>query len=127
MAIAAETKEWPRRHRRLTWTRIGRASVPYLLILPVIGVIGAVLGYPLYSLVRLSFQQYGLFELIRHAGVSVGLKNFSSVLHDQIFWHALLRTVVFTIVNVGLTIVLGTSLAMLLLRLSPWVRILLTS
>ena len=127
MAIAAETKEWPRRHRRLTWTRAGRGAVPYLLILPVIAVIGAVLGYPLYSLFRLSFQQYGLFELIRHAGISVGFKNFSSVLHDQVFWHTLLRTVVFTVVNVAFTIVLGTALAMLLLRLSPWVRILLTS
>jgi N,N'-diacetylchitobiose transport system permease protein len=127
MAIAAETKEWPRRHRRLTWTRISRGSVPYLLIFPVVGVIGAVLGYPLYSLVRLSFQQYGLFELIRHAGISIGFKNFSSVLQDHVFWHTLLRTVVFTVVNVALTMVLGTALAMLLLRLSTWVRILLTS
>src|ERR1700709_2079944 len=111
MAIAAETKGWPRGHRGLTWSRAGRASVPYLLILPVVGVIAAVLGYPLYSLVRLSFQQYGLFELIRHAGISIGLKNFTSVLQDQVFWHTLLRTVVFTVVNVGLTIVLGTALA----------------
>src|ERR1700709_1869462 len=110
MAIAAETKGWPRGHRGLTWSRIGRGSVPYLLILPVLGVIGAVLGYPLYSLVRLSVQQYGLFELIRHVGIPVGLKNFSSVLHDQVFWHTLLRTVVFTVANVSLTVVLGTAL-----------------
>jgi N,N'-diacetylchitobiose transport system permease protein len=95
--------------------------------MPVLGVIGAVLGYPLYSLVRLSFQHYGLFELIQHAGQSVGLKNYSSVLHDQVFWHTLLRTVVFTVANVGLTMVLGTALALLLLRLSNWVRVLLMS
>jgi N,N'-diacetylchitobiose transport system permease protein len=93
----------------------------------VLAVIGAVLAYPLYSLVRLSFQHYTLFELIRHAGQSVGLANFTSVLHDQVFWHTLLRTVIFTIANVGLTMVLGTGLALLLLRLSTWVRILLTS
>jgi N,N'-diacetylchitobiose transport system permease protein len=127
VAIAAETTTWSRQRRRLTWGRVARGSVPYLLILPVLGVIGAVLGYPLYSLVRLSFEQYGLFELIRHAGTSVGLKNFSSVLHDQVFWHTLLRTIIFTIANVGLTIVIGTGLALLLLRLSTWVRILLTS
>jgi N,N'-diacetylchitobiose transport system permease protein len=127
VAIAAETSTWSRQRRRLTWGRVARGSVPYLLILPVLGVIGAVLGYPLYSLVRLSFQQYGLFELIRHAGTPVGLKNFSSVLHDQVFWHTLLRTIVFTIANVGLTIGIGTGLALLLLRLSTWVRILLTS
>jgi N,N'-diacetylchitobiose transport system permease protein len=127
MAIAAETTSWSRRRRRLTWGRVARGSVPYLLILPVLAVIGAVLAYPLYSLVRLSFQHYQLFELIRHAGQSVGLKNFSSVLHDQVFWHTLLRTVIFTIANVGLTMVLGTGLALLLLRLSTWVRIVLTS
>jgi N,N'-diacetylchitobiose transport system permease protein len=101
--------------------------VPYALIVPVVVAIGAILGYPLYSLVRLSFQHYGLFELIRHQGQSVGLRNFSSVLHDAVFWHTLVRTIVFTAVNVGLTMVLGTAFALLLVRLSSWARILLTS
>src|SRR5579872_4758354 len=126
MTLAAEVSG-PRRRRRLSWSRVGRASVPYGLILPVLLIIGAILAYPLYSLVRLSFQQYGLFELIAHHGVSVGLKNFDAVLHDQVFWHALLRTVVFTVANVGLTTVLGTLVALLLLKLSPWVRVVLTS
>jgi N,N'-diacetylchitobiose transport system permease protein len=127
MAIAAETTPWSRQRRRLTWGRVARGSVPYLLILPVLVVIGAVLGYPLYSLVRLSFQHYGLFELIQHVGQPVGFANYSSVLHDQIFWHTLFRTIVFTAANVGLTMVLGTLLALLLRRLSGWVRVLLTS
>jgi N,N'-diacetylchitobiose transport system permease protein len=94
--------------------------------LPVVAVLGAILGYPIYSLVRLSFQRYGLFELIQHHGVYIGLRNFSSVLHDSVFWHTLLRTVVFTVANVGLTMVLGTLLALLLVRVSTWVRLLLT-
>jgi len=69
------------------------------LILPVLVVIGVILGYPLYWLVKLSTQRYGLFELIRHQGVSVGLHNYGSVLHDGVFWRTLLRTVVFTAVN----------------------------
>jgi N,N'-diacetylchitobiose transport system permease protein len=104
-----------------------RGSVPYLLVAPVVGAIGLVLGYPLTNLVRLSFQKYGLFELIKHHGTWIGLDNFSSVLHDQVFWHTLVRTVVFTIANVGLTMVLGTLLALLLLRVSTAVRILLMS
>jgi N,N'-diacetylchitobiose transport system permease protein len=126
-AIAAETIPWSRRRRRLSWSHVGRKSVPYALILPVLGVIGAILGYPLYNLVRLSFQHYGLFELIRHSGQSIGLKNYGSVLHDAVFWHTLWRTVIFTVANVGLTMVLGTLLALLLVRISPWVRLLLTS
>ncbi len=104
-----------------------RTSVPYLLILPVVGAIAVILGYPLYNLVRLSFEKYGLFELIRHSGTSVGLGNYSSVLHDSVFWHTLVRTAVFTVVNVGFSIGIGTLLALLLVRVSAAVRILLTA
>lgn len=89
--------------------------------------IALILGYPLYFLVRLSLQQYGLFELIRHKGIDVGLANYRSVLHDQIFWHTLVRTVVFTAANVGLTMVLGLLIALLLVRVSKPVRLLLSS
>jgi N,N'-diacetylchitobiose transport system permease protein len=106
--------------------RLSRGSVPYLLVLPVVAVLAAILGYPVYSLVRLSLQRYQLFELLRHQGVYIGLHNFGSVLHDPVFWHTLLRTVVFTAVNVGLTIVGGTLIALLLVRVSTWLRLLLT-
>ena len=101
--------------------------MPYLLILPVVVAMAAILGYPIYSLVRLSLQHYTLFELIQHKGQWIGLDNFRSVLHDAVFWHTLLRTIVFTVANVGLTMVLGTLLALLLVRVSSWVRILLTA
>jgi N,N'-diacetylchitobiose transport system permease protein len=101
--------------------------VPYALIAPVVVTIALILGYPLYYLVRLSLQQYGLFELIRHKGVGVGLANYRSVLHDQIFWHTLVRTIVFTAANVGLTMVLGLLIALLLVRVSKPVRLLLSS
>ncbi len=88
---------------------------------------GAILGYPIYQLFRLSLQRYGLFELIRHKGTYIGLHNFGLVLHDSVFWHTLVRTVVFTVANVGLTMVIGTLLALLLVRVSAWVRILITA
>jgi N,N'-diacetylchitobiose transport system permease protein len=102
-------------------------AVPYALIAPVVVTIALILGYPLYYLVRLSLQQYGLFELIRHKGVGVGLANYRSVLHDQIFWHTLVRTIVFTAANVALTMVLGLLIALLLVRVSKPVRLLLSS
>jgi N,N'-diacetylchitobiose transport system permease protein len=92
----------------------------------VVAVLVAILGYPVYNLVRLSLQKYQLFELLRHHGVYVGLHNFGSVLHDPVFWHTLLRTVVFTAVNVSLAIVGGTLIALLLVRVSTWLRLLLT-
>ncbi|HZQ82966.1 MAG TPA: sugar ABC transporter permease [Gaiellaceae bacterium] len=126
-ATAAGTLLGTSRRRRRVWGRIGRGAVPYSLIAPVVVVVGVILGYPLYWLVKLSTEKYGLFELIRHHGTSIGLANYRSVLHDQVFWHALLRTAVFTVANVGLTMVLGMLVALLLVRLSAWVRILVTS
>jgi N,N'-diacetylchitobiose transport system permease protein len=126
LAAAATASGWSRR-RRLTGRRLAAGAVPFLLVAPVVAVMGAILGYPIYNLVRLSTQKYGLFELLQHHGVGVGLHNFASVLEDPIFWHTLLRTVIFTVANVGLTMVLGTLLALLFVRVSAWVRVLLTA
>jgi N,N'-diacetylchitobiose transport system permease protein len=114
------------RRRPFSWRRVGRGSVPYLLVLPVVAILGAVLAYPIYYLVRISLENFDLFALVHGAGPYIGLSNFSSVLHDQVFWHTLLRTVIFTTVCVSLTIVGGTLIALLLKRLWTAVRILLT-
>jgi N,N'-diacetylchitobiose transport system permease protein len=118
--VAGARSNPPRRGRRLS-------LAPYGLILPVAAAVVLLLGYPIYKLVRISFEQYGLFELIQHKGHWIGLDNYRSVLGDHVFWDTVVRTVVFTIVNVGLTIVLGTLIALLLPRISRWVRILLTT
>jgi N,N'-diacetylchitobiose transport system permease protein len=127
-AVAAGAAPGPRRRRRrLSWSRVTRGSAPYLLVAPVVLVTGAILGYPVYKLVTLSLQRYGLEELIARQGHYIGLDNFGSVLRDPIFWHTLGRTAVFTVANVGLTMVIGTLLALLLLRVSRFVRVLLTA
>lgn len=127
MTVAAEATAHRSRRRSSRSKRLVHASVPYLLILPAVVVIAAILGYPLYKLVTLSFQQYGLPELIQRQGVWIGVDNYTSILQDEVFRRTLLRTVIFTIANVGLTIVLGTSIAFLLIRVSPWVRVVLTA
>ena len=126
-ALAAEAAFRPRRRRPFTLARAVRGAAPYLLILPVVATIAAILGYPLYHLARLSFQKYGLFELIAHHGTSVGWANYSSVLHDHVFWQVLVRTIVFTIANVALTMGIGTLIALLLTKVSSIVRVLLTA
>ena len=57
----------------------------------------------------------------------MGWANYSSVLHDSVFWHVLLRTIVFTVANVALAIGIGTLLALLLTKVSSVVRVLLTA
>jgi N,N'-diacetylchitobiose transport system permease protein len=96
------------------------------LIAPAVIVIVAILGYPVYFLVRLSFEQYGLTELIQHKGRWIGLHNFTTILSDGEFWRVVLRSVVFTAVNVGLTLVLGTLIAMLLKQLGSFMRMAIT-
>ncbi len=96
--------------------------MPYALIAPAVIVIVAVLGYPIYFLIRLSFQHYGLFQLIAHKGTSAGFDNFTTTLSDGQFWHVLLRTAIFTAVNVGLTLGIGTLIALLLKELGTFMR-----
>ena len=114
-----------RRRRPLSAARVAQGVAPYLLVLPVVVAIGAILGYPLYRLVTLSFQRYGLPELIQRHGSWIGLENYRSVLSDSVFWDTLVRTIVFTVVNVTLTMVLGMLIALLLVRVVAPVRIVL--
>jgi N,N'-diacetylchitobiose transport system permease protein len=127
VTVAAEAQAHRSRRRPSALRRGLRGSVPYLMILPVVAVITVILGYPLYKVVTLSFQQYGLFELIQRKGTWIGLDNYESVLTDEIFWRVLLRTVIFTAATVGLTMVVGTLIAFLLTRVSPWVRVVLSA
>jgi N,N'-diacetylchitobiose transport system permease protein len=99
---------------------------PYGLLAPAAVVLGAVMAYPLYLIGRLSFEKYGLFELIRHKGTWIGLDNYSEIIHDGQFWRVLAKTIAFTVVNVSLTMILGTAIALLLVRVSTVVRYMLT-
>jgi N,N'-diacetylchitobiose transport system permease protein len=116
-----------RRRRRSLGASAFRAFSPYLLLAPAALVIVAVLGYPLYLLTRLSFEQFGLAELITRRGTWIGLDNYSRIFHDHQFWTVLLRTVVFTVATVGPTMIFGTLIALLLTRLGRFMRLLLTS
>ena len=121
-AAIDRSRRWHLRRRRLT-----RGAMPYLLLAPTLIVLAGVLGYPIVDLVKLSFQQYGLFQLITHHGTYIGFANYTSVLSDPIFWHTLFRTITFAVVNVGLTMGLGMAIALLLVRVSTWMRLMLTA
>jgi N,N'-diacetylchitobiose transport system permease protein len=117
----------PARRPRRLGVRVSRGVVPYLLLAPAVAVIAAVLAYPLYLLGALSFQQYGLFELIRHEGKWIGADNYTAILGDSFFWRVLLRTMVFTAACVFFTMLFGTLIALLLAKLGGFMRLLLTT
>ena len=128
MASVAESEfRLASRRRRFSRRRFGQAAAPYVLLTPAAAAIGAVLAYPLYLLVKMSFQKYGLFELIRHQGRWIGTANYASIFHDGEFWRVVLRTIAFTTVCVSLTMVLGTAIALLLLQVGRFMRVALTT
>ena len=128
MASVAESEfRLASRRRRFSRRRVGQAAAPYVLLTPAAAAIGAVLAYPLYLLVKMSFQKYGLFELIRHQGRWIGTANYASIFHDGEFWRVVVRTIAFTAVCVSLTMVLGTAIALLLLQVGRFMRVALTT
>jgi N,N'-diacetylchitobiose transport system permease protein len=109
----------------------GSAGLPYLLILPAVLVLAAVAAWPLTKIVQLSLQKQesGKYALFHSGGSTpfVGLRNYTNVLSDSTFWTVLTRTVVFTVLNVVLSLLIGLAIAMLLNRVSTWARLTLTA
>ncbi|GIH92916.1 carbohydrate ABC transporter permease [Planobispora siamensis] len=108
----------PRRPRRL-W--------PYLLIAPT--VVGGVflLLYPLFRAATISFQHFRMGELIRGGAELVGLDNYRELLAGGEFWTVVLRTFVWTGINVVLIMGLSTAVALMLARLGRRMRLALMS
>ncbi|MFF4756027.1 carbohydrate ABC transporter permease [Streptomyces sp. NPDC002514] len=103
----------------------GGAGIPWLLLAPCLVILALVMGYPLVRLVTLSFQKFGQSQLWGfQPAESVGFDNFSKVLGDGEFWQVVLRTIVFAAGSVIFTMVLGMLVALLLQRVSGWVKML---
>lgn len=105
--------------------RRGAASAPYLLLLPALLVTAVLLGWPLVKNGLLSFQNLNPRQLILHLTEWKGFGNYQEVLESSDFWRVAGRSVVFTAVNVVLTMVLGTAIGLLLARLGRRMRLLL--
>ncbi|WP_037851944.1 carbohydrate ABC transporter permease [Streptomyces sp. NRRL S-340] len=101
----------------------GGAATPWLLLAPCLLVLALVMAYPLVRLVTLSFQKFGQPQLWGFQGAEwVGFDNFSKVLSDGDFWSVVVRTIVFAVGCVVLTMVIGMALALLQQRVSGWVK-----
>jgi ABC-type sugar transport system permease subunit len=98
--------------------RTRRRLVPYLLLLPSAAAIGLLLVWPATQLAVYSFQDYGLPQVTGAASTSwVGFGNFQQVLSDPEFWSSFRISVLFAVVVVPLTLVVGTLVGLLLNRL----------
>ncbi len=118
-----------KRRRRNARRRAG--NVPYLLVTPALVVIVLVAGWPLLKIITLSFQKQesGKYALFHNGGTTswAGFANYADALTSSTFWTVLWRTLVFTAVNVGLSLLIGIGLALLLNRVSRWARLVLVT
>ncbi|MFJ9150077.1 carbohydrate ABC transporter permease [Streptomyces sp. NPDC102270] len=99
------------------------SATPWLLLAPCLLILVLVLGYPMVRLVGLSFQKFGQSQLWGFQPAEwVGFDNFTGVLGDSEFWAVVVRTIVFAAGCVVLTMVAGMLIALLLQRVSGWVK-----
>lgn len=102
---------------------VPRSLLVYLPILPALFAFVVLLGYPVVLTFAISFQKMGLRELVQHTTVWIGFQNYVTIFNDPTFWTITVRTIAFTVVNVALTILIGTGVALLLGALSRWLRL----
>jgi N,N'-diacetylchitobiose transport system permease protein len=110
----------PVRRRR----RDGRAAVFYLA--PALILLAALLAYPIYQLVLISFYDYGQPQAAGTAPlVFLGFANYADLLGNLTFWTVLAKTVGFAAACVLGGLVVGTALAILATRVRSLPRLLL--
>lgn len=83
----------------------------WLLMLPLLAVMIAVIGWPMADTIRLSFTDA---KLVGSQGDFVGLANYAKMLGGSSFQKALVTTTLFSVISVGAEIVLGVLAALLL-------------
>jgi multiple sugar transport system permease protein len=103
-----------RRRPRLSEGARAERRLGWLLCAPAVIVMLAVAAFPILYAVWLSLQRYDLrFPQLAHF---VGLSNYGAVLSSPFWWHALIVTLVITVVSVAVEFVLGMLLALLMYR-----------
>ncbi|XCM81340.1 sugar ABC transporter permease [Kitasatospora sp. HUAS MG31] len=103
----------------------GGHYIPYVMILPAAAALVAVMGYPLFELFDLSFQNVNRYAVLVNPSLAeyLGFEGYTKVLSDGQFWEVVLRSFLFTVELVTLSMVLGMLFALLLNRVSTWVKI----
>lgn len=115
-----------RRRPGSTRRAIRRQLLPFLLLLPALVLVGLVLGYPIGQVVATSFQQLGVFQLLSHQTVWNGFSNYTALFASSQFLDVLEQTLLFVVATVGLTMLIGTGVALLMGRLGKVLRTVVT-
>ncbi|MET4635182.1 multiple sugar transport system permease protein [Kaistia defluvii] len=91
--------------------KIGRASAPYLLILPSILFAFWIIGYPIYDMANMSVHAVNRFG---KTAAFNDFANYQRLFSHQLFIGCLIRTLVWTVFVVGGTVLLSVPIALIL-------------
>lgn len=94
------------------WGRRQRVLVPYLFIASNLVLFTAFSFLPLLYAVFISFHDWGLIT----EPDFIGLRNYTRLLHDGLFWHSLAHTLTYAAGTVPTSMALGLALAIALNR-----------
>src|SRR6516225_12039809 len=104
-----------RKHRkRLSEGARAERRLGFLLCAPAVIVMLAVAAFPIVYAIWLSLQRYDL--RFPSQAKFIGLTNYGAVLTSYYWWHALVVTLIITVVSVSIEFVLGMLLAILMYR-----------
>lgn len=81
------------------------------MVLPTLGVLAVVVGYPVVYTLLLSVQDYNLLNI--EPARFVGPNNYENLFTDPVFWQALSNTAYYTFGSVGASALIGLALALL--------------
>ena len=104
-------------------SRRRRTSLPYGLLLPSVVMLLLALGYPLGRQVILSLQDFGLAQQFGRPPEWIGLDNYRELVTDSYLWTVVARSMAFCLVNAGVTLAFGLFIALVMARMSGWVRV----
>jgi multiple sugar transport system permease protein len=111
----------PRVDRVSPFTRLRRAHwFPYLMTLPAVLLVLAIVVYPMAYALFVSFTP---FHLLRPEATSAfvpaeAFDNYARLARDEVFWKALVNTVIFMFVTVNAALLIGFGLAMIMARMT---------
>jgi multiple sugar transport system permease protein len=92
---------------------------PFFLLLPAFVFIIIIITFPLLFSLYVSFTPYELLKpKTLNFELSTALNNYITLLHDPVFWKALLNTVIFLTVTVNIEYFLALGLSQLLARVT---------
>jgi len=92
---------------------------PFFFLAPAIIVLTLVVAYPLIYEIVISFKNVTLLNLKSQRYPWIGIDNYKNILSDSLFYSTLIRTILWTAINVFFHVTFGLFLAILLNRKLP--------